>query len=53
MDVVLGVSMTPAAVRMVLVEGADANGVTIDHHCDTLAAGTAAGASTALKVAAS
>ena len=42
MDVVLGVSMTPAAVRMVLVEGADANGVTIDHHCDTLGTGTAA-----------
>ncbi len=42
MDVVLGVSMTPAAVRMVLVEGADANGVTIDQHCDTFASGTAA-----------
>ena len=42
MDVVLGVSMTPAAVRMVLVEGSDANGATIDHHCDTLATGTAA-----------
>ena len=42
MDVVLGVSMTPVAVRMVLVEGADATGVTIDHHCDTLGTGTAA-----------
>jgi len=30
-EVVLGVSMTPAAVRMVLVEGADADGVTVDH----------------------
>ena len=31
MEVVLGVSMTPTAVRMVLVEGADADGVTVDH----------------------
>lgn len=30
MQVVLGVSMTPAAIRMVLVEGADAEGVTVD-----------------------
>ncbi|HPZ94407.1 MAG TPA: hypothetical protein PK871_05760, partial [Mycobacterium sp.] len=30
MEVVLGVSMTPTAVRMVLVEGADGGGVTLD-----------------------
>ena len=31
MEVVLGVSMTPTAVRMVLVEGSAADGVTVDH----------------------
>lgn len=31
MDIVLGVSMTPATVRMVLVEGEKADGVTVDH----------------------
>ena len=31
MDIVLGVSMTPAKVRMVLVEGEKADGVTVDH----------------------
>ena len=31
MDIVLGVSMTPTAVRMVLVEGKRADGPTIDH----------------------
>jgi uncharacterized membrane protein YgcG len=30
-EIVLGVSMTPTTVRMVLVEGAKADGVTIDH----------------------
>ena len=30
-DIVLGVSMTPTAVRMVLVEGVKADGVTVDH----------------------
>ena len=30
MDTVLGVSMAPAAVRMVLVEGENADGVTVD-----------------------
>jgi hypothetical protein len=30
-DIVLGVSMTPTTVRMVLVEGAKADGVTVDH----------------------
>ncbi len=31
MDIVLGVSMTPMAVRIVLVEGGKADGVTVDH----------------------
>ncbi|KUI16254.1 hypothetical protein AU193_15935 [Mycobacterium sp. GA-1285] len=31
MDIVLGVSMTPATVRMVLVEGELADGATVDH----------------------
>lgn len=31
MDIVLGVSMTPTTVRMVLVEGELADGVTVDH----------------------
>ena len=31
MDIVLGVSMTPTTVRMVLVEGENADGVTVDH----------------------
>jgi hypothetical protein len=31
MDIVLGVSMTPTAVRMVLVEGDKADGATVDH----------------------
>jgi hypothetical protein len=31
MDIVLGVSMTPTAVRMVLVEGEKADGATVDH----------------------
>ncbi|MGE2733467.1 DUF7159 family protein [Mycolicibacterium vaccae] len=31
MDIVLGVSMTPRTVRMVLVEGKSADGVTVDH----------------------
>jgi hypothetical protein len=30
-DIVLGVSMTPTTVRMVLVEGENADGVTVDH----------------------
>jgi hypothetical protein len=37
MDLVLGLSMTPATVRMVLVEGASGEGATIDH--DEFAAG--------------
>ncbi|MDT5224514.1 MAG: hypothetical protein QOG19_1921, partial [Mycobacterium sp.] len=35
MDIVLGVSMEPSAVRMVLIEGANADGVTIEQ--DSLA----------------
>jgi hypothetical protein len=31
MDIVLGVSMTPTTVRMVLVEGEQADGTTVDH----------------------
>ncbi len=31
MDIALGVSMTPTTVRMVLVEGENADGVTVDH----------------------
>ena len=31
MDIVLGVSMTPTTVRMVLVEGENADGATVDH----------------------
>ena len=31
MDIVLGVSMTPSAVRMVLVEGENADGPSLDH----------------------
>ena len=31
MDIVLGVSMTPTTVRMVLVEGEKADGATVDH----------------------
>ena len=42
MDVVLGVSMAPVAVRMVLVEGEDANGATVDQHCVNFTTGTAA-----------
>ena len=42
MDVVLGVSMAPAAVRMVLVEGTDAGGITVDHHCVGLSTDDAA-----------
>lgn len=40
-EIVLGVSMTSTAVRMVLVEGAHADGVTVDH--DTFAVGAGSG----------
>ena len=42
MDVVLGVSMTRAAVRMALVEGEDADGATVDHECFDLTSATVA-----------
>ena len=42
MDVVLGVSMTPTTVRMVLVEGEDAHGATVDHRCFDLTTDDAA-----------
>jgi hypothetical protein len=38
-DIVLGVSMTPTTVRMVLVEGDKADGVTVDHDTFEVAAG--------------
>lgn len=45
MDIVLGVSMTPTTVRMVLVEGENADGVTVDH--DTFDITTGEGSATA------
>ncbi|GAB3228556.1 DUF7159 family protein [Mycolicibacterium hippocampi] len=39
MDIVLGVSMTPTTVRMVLVEGENADGVTVDHDVFDVASG--------------
>ena len=50
MDIVLGVSMEPAAVRLVLVEGEKADGATVDH--DTLTVPTADPAAAAEQVAA-
>ncbi|MEO8816331.1 MAG: hypothetical protein ABI307_10765 [Mycobacterium sp.] len=44
MDIVLGVSMAPATVRMVLVEGENADGVTVDHDGFDIATGGAGGA---------
>ncbi len=44
MDIVLGVSMTPTTVRMVLVEGEKADGVTVDH--DVFAISTTEGSAT-------
>lgn len=38
MDIALGVSMTPTTVRMVLVEGERADGVTVDHDVFTISA---------------
>ena len=38
MDIVLGVSMTPTTVRMVLVEGEKADGITVDHDVFEVAA---------------
>ncbi|MCV7178784.1 DUF7159 family protein [Mycolicibacterium sphagni] len=42
MDIALGVSMTPKTVRMVLVEGEKADGVTVDHDVFDLATGEGA-----------
>lgn len=53
MDIVLGVSMTPTTVRMVLVEGEKADGVTVDHDVfDITAADGSAMSSAADQVAA-
>lgn len=43
MDIVLGMSMAPSTVRMVLVEGENADGVTVDHDDIAIAAGTRSG----------
>ena len=42
MDIVLGVSMTPTTVRMVLVEGEKGDGLTVDHDAFDIASGDAA-----------
>lgn len=47
MDIVLGVSMTPTAVRMALVEGKAADGVTLDQDRFDVAAGVSAATSDA------
>lgn len=49
MDIVLGVSMTPAAVRLVLVEGENADGVTVDHDSFDITAGGVSTASDAVE----
>jgi hypothetical protein len=40
-DIVLGVSMTPTTVRLVLVEGEKADGITVDHDAFDVASGDA------------
>ncbi len=40
MDIVLGISMEPAAVRMVLIEGANADGVTVEDDSIELSSGS-------------
>lgn len=47
MDIVLGVSMTPSAVRMVLVEGVNADGPSLDHDAFDIPVGAAAATSAA------
>ena len=47
MDIVLGVSMTPTTVRMVLVEGEKADGITVDHDTFDITANEGAANSTA------
>ena len=44
MDIVLGVLMAPTTVRLVLVEGANADGVTVEQDSFEIAAGGASGA---------
>jgi hypothetical protein len=51
MDIVLGVSMEPSAVRMVLIEGANADGVTVEEDSlEVAAAGKNAGSGAAAHV---
>lgn len=47
MDIVLGVSMAPTTVRMVLVEGEKADGVTVDHDAFDVTAGDGSATSSA------
>ena len=47
MDIVLGVSMTPTTVRMVLVEGEKADGLTVDHDVFDVASGEGSATSNA------
>ena len=47
MDIVLGVSMTPTTVRMVLVEGEKADGATVDHDAFDVASGEGSATSNA------
>ncbi len=47
MDIVLGVSMTPTAVRMALVEGEGADGITLDQDAFDVAVGVSAATSDA------
>ena len=47
MDIVLGVSMTPTTVRIVLVEGEEADGLTVDNDVFDIAAGDGASNSSA------
>lgn len=47
MDIVLGVAMAPTTVRMVLVEGEKADGVTVDHDVFDVTAGEGSATTTA------
>jgi hypothetical protein len=49
-DIVLGVSMAPSTVRMVLVEGVKADGVTVDHDAFDIAVGDSSAKSSADQV---
>ncbi|MGV0853176.1 DUF7159 family protein [Mycolicibacterium phlei] len=50
MDIVLGVSMTPTTVRMVLVEGEKADGATVDHDVFDITGGEGSATSAATAV---